>query len=530
MIRQTLLIMMYSAAFAQPEKVVSTEVQQVTVFLQKAQVTRTATTKLLAGKSTLLITGLPARLDAESISVTGKGKFLLVGYSHRLNYLSEQIPPRQVKSWKDSIATLQQQVALEQSQKEILSKEEQLLLSNQRIGGSEQNLTVAELKAMADFFRTRMREIIEARLKQDQLIAKLNERIAKLQRQVASATQHSGRATSEVLINVEANDAGPAEFNLTYVVNDAGWIPQYDLRVTDASEKLKLNYRAKVFQQTGEAWPEVKLRLSTGNPTAGAIKPELSAWYIDFFRPMLSYKMAAQERAAAPPRLEDSLSEKYDASMATIADHVAVIESTLNVDFEIAVPYTVESGGKGTVVDVQNSNLATAYTYSVVPKLNTDVFLMANITDWHDLNLLPGEANIFMDGTYVGKTFIDPAAVNDTLKLSLGRDTRVVVKREKVKDLTSRQTWGGSQKEVYAFTINMRNGKSQPIKLTVQDQIPVAQHTQIEVSALKTDGAKLDTTTGRLEWVMELKPQQSKTISFSFEVKYPKDKTVNVGV
>src|SRR6478736_10421838 len=128
------------------------------------------------------------------------------------------------------------------------------------------------------------------------------------------------------------------------------------------------------------------------------------------------------------------------------------------------------------------------YSYSVAPKLDQDSFLLAKATGWEDFSLLPGEANIFFEGTFVGKTFIDPNNIKDTLSVSLGRDKRIVVKREKLKDLTSRKFIGSSQKESYSYEISVRNTKTEAIKITLEDQVPVTQNSQIEVAVLDTNG------------------------------------------
>lgn len=530
-VRIAALLLLTQSALAQQEETVTSHITDVTVFLHQAQITRVAKVRLQPGKSTLRFTGLPAHLDAESIQVTGKGNFVLLGTSHRQNFLNEHAPNGQAKIWKDSIAILQRQIHLDQGSKDIALKEEQLLLANQDIGGANQNLTVAELKAMADFFRTRLAEIQAMKLRLDEKIVRSNERIARLQQQVQVAMAQLPRSTSEIGISVQSEAVGNAELNIVYVVQQAGWLPQYELRVTDTKKAMRLNYKAKVFQNSGEAWSQVKLKLSTGNPTLGALKPELTAWYLDFYQPMYLHDKAARKVAApAAAEMASSFRSEDESTPSTIANYVATVQNAIQAEFNITLPYTVTSGGQGTVVDIKASDVKTSYTYTVVPKIEEDVFLMAYATEWNTLSLLPGEGQVFFEGTFVGKTYIDPYSTKDTLKVSLGRDKRIVVKREKLKDLTSRKVLGGTEKENYTYQITVRNTKQERIKLLVEDQIPVSQQSQIEVTLLDAKDAHRDPYSGKLEWNIELQPNESKTILFSFEVKYPKDKLVNVGV
>ena len=159
----TLLIALQASA--QIERPVDSKITDVTVFLNKAQVTRKVKTKIEGGKTNLILKGLTSELDAQSIEVSGKGNFTILGISHQQNFLNEFDLPKSLKILKDSLSYWQRQIVFEQSQKEILSKEEQMLLTNQKIGGLNQNLTAAELKAMADFYRTRLTDILTLSLK-----------------------------------------------------------------------------------------------------------------------------------------------------------------------------------------------------------------------------------------------------------------------------------------------------------------------------------------------------------------------------
>ncbi len=159
--------------------------------------------------------------------------------------------------------------------------------------------------------------------------------------------------------------------------------------------------------------------------------------------------------------------------------------------------------------------------------MDQDAFLLAKATGWEEFNLLPGEANVFFEGTFVGKTFIDPNNIKDTLSVSLGRDKRVVVKREKLKDYTTRRTIGANQRDSYAYEISIRNTKGEPVKITVEDHIPVSQNSQIEVTITDEGGAKYNQHTGKLVWEVLLQPNETKKVQYKFDVKYPKDKTIS---
>jgi uncharacterized protein (TIGR02231 family) len=518
-------------AVGQSDKALDSKITDVTVFLNKAQVTRQVNTRLEAGKTNLIVTGLTSQLDPESIQVTGKGSFVILGISHQQNFLTEFNVPKSLKNLKDSAKVLQKQLALEQSQNEILNKEEQMLLSNQKIGGTNQNLTVAELKAMADFYRSRLGDIVTSRMKQDEKIKKINERITRLNTQINEQNELYRRNTSEIVVSVSAESATAADLQVRYVVANAGWSAIYDLRAIDTKKPVQLSYKANVFQRTGEEWKNVKLKLSTANPSQSGLKPELYSWFLDFYNPIVYDQRKAKSYAAAPAMRSAEVSEELRAEDApdavALSEFVTTVQTTLNTEFDISLPYTVMSSAKPTVVDIRNYEMKSEYIYSVAPKLDPDAFLIAKAIGWEDFNLLPGEANIFFEGTFVGKSFIDPNNIKDTLSVSLGRDKRIVVKREKLKDLTSRSLMGSTRKESYSWEISVRNTKSEAVKILVEDQVPVSQNTQIEVSVLDTGGANYNKQSGKLTWELDLKPNETRKVTYKFEVKYPKDKQIS---
>ncbi|HEY3404361.1 MAG TPA: DUF4139 domain-containing protein [Ohtaekwangia sp.] len=519
--------------FGQTEKPVDSKITEVTVFLNNAQVTREVKTRLEPGKTNLILTGLTSQLDVQSIQVAGKGGFVILGIAHQQNYLNEFNLPKPLRAVKDSLELLQKQIILEQSQKEILNKEEQMLLTNQKIGGTNQNLTVAELKAMADFYRSRLGDIVASRMKQDEKIKRLNEYIVKLQQQVNEKNELYGRNTSEIVITVSSETSTAADFIVNYVVANAGWYPVYDLRASNTKSPVQLSYKANVFQSTGEEWKNVKLKLSTANPNLGGLKPELATWYLDFSYPVYYDRKAklsatgAVHRGVSEADSEEKVMEQAAAPAETVADFVTTIQTSLNTEFNIALPYTVSSSNKPTLVDIRNHELKADYLYSVAPKLDVDAFLLARITGWEEFSLLPGEANVFFEGTFVAKTFIDPNNIKDTLSVSLGRDKRIVVKREKLKEFSSRKAIGANQRDSYAWEISVRNSKTEAVRIIVEDQVPVSQNSQIEVTATDTGGAKYTKTTGKLIWEMNLQPSETKRVVFKYEVKYPKDKVIS---
>lgn len=198
------------------------------------------------------------------------------------------------------------------------------------------------------------------------------------------------------------------------------------------------------------------------------------------------------------------------------------IQNQTTVNFEIATPYTIKSDNKSYSVVIANHLLPAFYQHYCVPKVDTDAFLMAHITNWQKYNLLEGESNVFFKDTYIGKTLMDVRYASDTLKLSLGRDKNISVQRERIKDFTEKQFIGNKKQEFVEWKTTIKNNKNEPVKLLVVDQIPVSTRQEIEIKTYNISQAKHDSETGKLKWKLDLKPSQTKELKLKYSVKYPK--------
>jgi TonB-dependent SusC/RagA subfamily outer membrane receptor len=211
-----------------------------------------------------------------------------------------------------------------------------------------------------------------------------------------------------------------------------------------------------------------------------------------------------------------------------MGDYVNVKDNELNVVFDIDLPYDVPSNGKEQNVNLKDFKVPATYKYYTVPRLDKDAYLVGEIVDWETLNLLPGEANIIFEGTYIGKTSIDAGSVQDTMNLTLGRDKRVMVTREKLTDFSSVKFLGSNKKQTFTYEITVRNNKKEAIQMELQDQYPLSTNKDIEVELLQADGASVDKETGFITWKPQLAPGEIKKYRISYSVKYPKDKMINL--
>jgi TonB-dependent SusC/RagA subfamily outer membrane receptor len=209
-------------------------------------------------------------------------------------------------------------------------------------------------------------------------------------------------------------------------------------------------------------------------------------------------------------------------------DYVSVTDNELNITFDIELPYDVPTNGREQTATLREYSVGAYYKFYSVPRLDKDAYLLAEIADWENLNLLPGDANIIFEGTYVGKSFIDPNSTFDTLNLTLGRDKRVVVKKDKLVDYSSVKFLGSNKLQKFTYEIVVKNNKKDSVKMLLKDQYPLSTNKDIEAELNDGGGAAVNTETGVLTWKLELAPGETRKVRFAYSVKYPKDKMVNL--
>jgi TonB-dependent SusC/RagA subfamily outer membrane receptor len=207
-------------------------------------------------------------------------------------------------------------------------------------------------------------------------------------------------------------------------------------------------------------------------------------------------------------------------------DYTTIEEQELNVSFDIDIPYDILSNGKAHSVSLKEIKIPATYKYYAAPKAEKEAFLMAELNDYAKYNLLPGEANIVFEGMYVGKTTINPNQTQDTLNLSLGRDKKISIKRERITDKSGTKFLSSYKEQTFTYDIIVRNNKKEEINMLLKDQYPLSTDKEITVELLDKDGAKANEETGILTWEIKLKPNETKKYRISYKVKYPKDKLI----
>lgn len=513
---------------------IDSEIKAVTVFLNGAQINRTAEVSLVKGNNTVRFTGLSQYITKNSVQVAGQKGVIIVSVNQETNYMENADEPSDVKVMRMELDALESKLRIQNDEAFVLQAEKEMILSNSNIIGYEEGVDPVNLMDIADYYRQNLNSIdfalLEIERNKKELYKKINDYKAEIRSQGYRLNQPKG----EIVVKISADQSGTKLIDFSYLVNHAGWAPSYDVRSKDISGPIGLTYKGNVYQNTNVDWTQVKLKLSTGNPSIGGSKPEFVTWHLSAYEKSKNKSRSGGGRgrskgvanAYSGYAEKEEMAYESDDEGGSVADYTTVNEAGVNTEFEIALPYSVPADGKKLSVEVQTHELPVEYEYYAVPKLDPDAFLISKVSGWDDLYLLPGGTNIYYQGTFVGNSYINTNTTDDTLTLSLGRDNNIVVKRDVMKDLCSNQTIGSNKKTEKVFEISVKNTRKSPIRIKIEDQIPISTDKDISIESVDLNGGKLDEDTGIVTWLLELGPGENKSVQFKFAVKYPKDKYI----
>lgn len=520
--------------FAQDKIMVSTAepvMESVMVFLSGAEINSTAKVPLQNGSNEIVFENNSPYLNANSVQIKASNNSVtIVSVNTQNNYLRDKVVSGKLKVIMDSLSDINLMVAVRQSHIRVYADERDMVLANKKIGGA-QTLVSDDVSEMADFFRKRLLDIEMKLIDANKQLADYQVIQNRLQQQEKQLKQGSVKSTKDIVVNVSSKSKQVVDFEISYVVTNAGWVPKYDIRTDDLEKPVLLNFKADVYNSTGFDWNNIAITLSTGNPSIDNTQPNMNPWYIQYYVAYANKNKSNKDFYGgvnkASSVAEDKEESTFKEDSKSMADFTTFIESTVTNQFKINLPYTIKSDSKPYVVDIKNIDLPVMYKYLSIPKLDKDAFLMARVSGWENLSLMPGTANVYFEGSYVGTSFLETNSTNDTLEISMGRDKNIIIHREKVEELCKNTVMGGNKKSARGFEIVVKNNKSKAIEIEIKDQIPLSPYKEVIVEVVNNGGGQYNEKTGELKWLLTIQPGETKTLSFSYQVKYPKNSSFN---
>jgi uncharacterized protein (TIGR02231 family) len=536
---------------AAEKEIVKAQITEVTVYAQGAQLFQKANYSIKPGISEVIIEGISPYIDQNSLQVKATGSVVILDSKYSLfqpahTIVNEAAIPlkirREIRQVEDSLKMLGFDLQEIQDEIDVLTTAKSIIANNGTLrnqGKVTDSLNL--LKQAVEYYSSKVLEINKKilalrkrKVEREAKKSNLDERLQKLREyQENNGIQpENDEPINRITVTLSAKEIATGKLTISYLVENAGWVPRYDLRSDGMTSKINLTYKAQVFQNSGLDWENVRLNISTNNPYQNKTKPSLDPWYIDYnnYRTQVKQKADGKrleeikaEADAAPMAYSNSLSlSKVNVGM-TSADFVQVVRQMTSAEFKIDLPYTIKSDNEQHMVLIKVADLDAEYKYFSIPKLDNSAYLVAQLTNLDELGLVPAQANIFYDGSYIGETYLDPSVMEDTLSLSLGKDPNILVKRTLLKKESKERIIGESKERTMSYSIEVKNNKATPIELIIQDQLPITQNPEILIEPTSLDKGALETKSGIVTWKINLKPKDN---NFGYKVTYQKELNV----
>jgi uncharacterized protein (TIGR02231 family) len=513
-------------------------VDAVTVYPDGASVTRVIALDLPAGDNTLVAKDFPLTLDPSSLRVEGEaGAKLTIG-------AIDTRPPRaappldlpeldkRIEALKDQRADLGGAIDAATARRKFAERFAKT--SPAGLGEKGEARPIAEWRAA---FTAVAEEVADA----DTAIRDAERKQRDIDREIARL--ESDRAIKppgklEVRIDLATAAATKATLRVTYAVRNARWTPLYDARLDtgakDRKPALELVRRAEITQTTGEDWSNVTLAVSTVRTARGGSAPELNSLIVQYPQPPHPLGAAAFSEAAKPRSMDMAMPSAAPALVAQRADEqqAAVEVGGFQVTFRIPGRVSVGAAEGAKSLRVATATIAPDLSVRSAPVRDPMAFLEASFVQSEDAPLLPGRVAIYRDGMFVGRGRMAAAGKDETIRLGFGADDQVRIERSVVKrnEGSAGLIVTTSKTDERAFKTSVRNGHDFPIRIAIEDQLPVSENEEIQVEMLPSStpptASNLRDRRGVLEWAFEAKPGEVRDIAFAWRVRWPKDKGV----
>ena len=514
---------------------VEARITAVSVYPDRARISCSGESALEPGVQQLIIDDLPLVLEPDSVRAAGAGeaRVRLLGVDvHRHHY--EETPAEKVRQLEQEIEALNDELRILEDDKAGWLAHAKYLdglrqATTQFAKGLARGKSTIEDQQQLTHFLQEQDNLMRAAVRQlDASQRELRRRLDKLQRELKEAGSARPRQRYQARIEVDVLTAGSFQPELTYLVRNAGWQPLYDVRLTDAGD-VTVGYLAQITQNTGQDWAGVDLVVSTARPALNQRLPELKPWFVDEFRPpppqprmektmMMRAASVAAEAAPAPaPAMAAPVPVAAEVAVAAVQD------SGTAVSFAVNGKSDIPSDGSPHKTTLSQFSLPPEVDYLAIPRHTDAVYRRAKLTNSSASPLMAGPANLFVGDEFIGSSKIDYTPTNGEIELLLGVEERITVEREMVKRDVDKRLIRDNRQLRYGYEIKIKNRLPNPVKVELQDQIPVSRHEQIKIKLDKIHPEPAEKSElNILEWHLSLAAAAEQTIGYEFTVEHPR--------
>ena len=521
---------------------IASTITDVTVYSDRALVTRSVSVSLQAGENILEFAGLPLELDDNSLRVDTNNSPGVKLESIELLPVKPEAKPLDTKRLEEQIQTLEDQKNLLYQRLENNARRSEYLktladrVQNLISPEGENKITPADLRGFLELQASEDLALRENRLAIEVSLREVQNQIGKLREQLQNMRLENPVSTKKLIVVLTAEQETTVPLKISYLMTNASWTPFYDLRADIDAGTLELRYYANVSQATGEDWNNVQLTLSTARPHMGATMGELQPWRLSTLPATKKTEPRLRSKPSGEPNFGESISSAAplaDLPQDFLEEHPTTVSPALPKHptpttledygtarvFRVPLPATIPSDNRPRRSTVTITRSPAVFRHIATPKLQQVVFIQAKVTNGREA-LLPGQTNLFIGEDFVGKGRIDFVAATAPFEVLLGVDDAVKIRRFEISRSDEITGLLNKRREIsLSYRIEATNFRTQPIQLVVLDQVPISNDSDIHIRFESTPRpSRLDSDTGHLEWQLQLKPQQTVTIDYRIRV------------
>ena len=508
-------------------------IEQVTVYGDRARVTRRATVALVPGIHRFQVTGLTAALDAGSLRARVAGdveETRVVGLTARWD--AQRTPPRAEEArLEDEVERREHLVEELRDRMDVTGAGGHLVesyraLAQDALGrhaamGDE---PPAKWSAALEFLAEREGAQARDTRATERELRELERELRACRAELAQLRAPRNREARTVEVVVQAGGIGPADLVLEYAVLHAQWSPAYDVRVDGAT--LELTAYGTVTQGTGEDWTDVQLVMSTARPGEGARIPELTPLLLsghDRVRRPVTIRSYGTRRDAGDDESEEPWQQAQGVAPEPAGRAVAEQGETA-VRFAVRGTESVPADRRPHRIELLRVPLDAEFSRETIPKVAPFVHLKATCRNTAGVPLLAGPVNVFRSSGFVGAGALKHVAPGQEFAVSLGTEEALKVRRIIDERIDREPRLLGSKRSLsHAFRVELTNRTGEPRTVTLVENIPVSQREEIQVELARDTLPDERDDDGFLRWNVALEPGERREIPFGFSVSYPKD-------
>ena len=550
-----LAILVGISAIAVAQTEVKSKIEKVTVYPSSALVEKSVTVNLKKGENQFVIQG---NAFVEDIHFASSSAWFVGSLTSEREYYTEsevlqrEMTPAaytQYQSLKNQSDDLNLKITNAKALRTMLGKQKKALDEMKALKNTAAFDTIVNLKAQFEYQRKELQSINASLAKAEKELAeysaKKRQADADLVKLIKQQTGGSKTITEDNLIHVTiyANRAQTgAKLGYSYIVRNVGCLYRYDVMLDEVSHRGVFSLKANVVQRTGEHWKNCQLVFSTTDAGDAGVDRELPVYYLNsrtYVQPrrnMVAAKMA--RNSAVTLSVDEEESVRTDLAVvdndASIENEVGIIRSavqqnlTLSREYALQTNQSIASYDDEQTILLQNDTTPVLFARYATPKNEERVHFTALLPDWENLGLLDVDCNVYMNGRFISTSQVETSGTGDTMRFAVGDDPNVLVGRKHSISSPDKSLLSKDVAQTVTVTLTVKNTKNEPIELRMKDQVPISKDADIKVGDINTGGATLEDKTGTLRWVLSLKPLEQHTVTFSYTVRYPKEKSSGI--